>query len=98
MKYLFFPTVHIHILTLPSLRLHQGENPFLGNQDDQDPDDSMAMDGSEAEAGGQSLPEAELKDGEEEPKPEGNGTHDDDGEDAAPATEEPETERTEVMT
>ncbi|XP_041958797.1 A-kinase anchor protein 8-like [Alosa sapidissima] len=67
----------------------KGENPFLGNQDDQDPDDSMTMDVSMAEVSSQSLPEAELKDDEEEPKPEGNGTHDN-GEDAAAATEEPE--------
>ncbi|XP_045065225.1 A-kinase anchor protein 8-like [Coregonus clupeaformis] len=38
----------------------KGENPFLGNQDDQDPEDSMTMEVSEAELTNESLAEAET--------------------------------------
>uniref|UniRef100_A0A3P8ZZI5 C2H2 AKAP95-type domain-containing protein n=1 Tax=Esox lucius TaxID=8010 RepID=A0A3P8ZZI5_ESOLU len=45
----------------------KGENPFLGNQDDQDPDDSM-MEVSEAEVTNDNLAEAETSKEEAEPE------------------------------
>lgn len=47
----------------------QGENPFNGNQDDQDPEDSMVMDVSEGDLTNESL--NEVKQEEEGPQAEG---------------------------
>ncbi|XP_077053761.1 A-kinase anchor protein 8-like isoform X1 [Siphateles boraxobius] len=47
----------------------KGENPFNGNQDDQDPEDSMVMDVSEADLTNESL--NEVKPEEEPPQAEG---------------------------
>uniref|UniRef100_A0A9J7Z0I5 A kinase (PRKA) anchor protein 8-like n=1 Tax=Cyprinus carpio carpio TaxID=630221 RepID=A0A9J7Z0I5_CYPCA len=47
----------------------KGENPFNGNQDDQDPEDSMVMEVSEAELTNESL--SEIKQEEEGPLAEG---------------------------
>ncbi|XP_028828034.1 A-kinase anchor protein 8-like [Denticeps clupeoides] len=53
-----------------------GENPFIGNPDDQDPEDSMVMDGSEAELAGENVAETGVKKEEEEEEAlEGNDTN-----------------------
>lgn len=44
----------------------KGENPFTGNQDDQDPEDSMVMDVSEADLNNESLNEGKQDGAEEE--------------------------------
>lgn len=49
--------------------LTQGEDPFNGNQDDQDPEDSMVMEVSEADLTNESL--SEIKQEEEGPLAEG---------------------------
>uniref|UniRef100_A0A668A2A7 A kinase (PRKA) anchor protein 8-like n=1 Tax=Myripristis murdjan TaxID=586833 RepID=A0A668A2A7_9TELE len=46
----------------------KGENPFSGNQDDQDPEDSMVMDVSEMELTGDNQTEAELTKDESAPE------------------------------
>ncbi len=61
--------------------LTQGENPFNGNQDDQDPEDSMLMEVSEADLTNESL--SEIKQEEEEAEPAagavGNGEEPEEG-------------------
>uniref|UniRef100_A0A3Q4GKT6 A kinase (PRKA) anchor protein 8-like n=1 Tax=Neolamprologus brichardi TaxID=32507 RepID=A0A3Q4GKT6_NEOBR len=50
----------------------KGENPFTGNQDEQDPEDSMAMDVSELEVTGEAAEsQAEGEPAKDEPAPEG---------------------------
>lgn len=50
----------------------KGENPFTGNQDEQDPEDSMAMDVSELEVTGEvAESQAEGEPAKDEPAPEG---------------------------
>ncbi|XP_067296552.1 A-kinase anchor protein 8-like isoform X2 [Pseudorasbora parva] len=49
----------------------KGENPFNGNQDDQDPEDSMVMEVSEADLTNESLSEAKPEEEVAEPATEG---------------------------
>ncbi|XP_068178377.1 A-kinase anchor protein 8-like [Antennarius striatus] len=67
----------------------KGENPFSGNQDDHDPEDSMAMDVSElemtGEAAGSRADEAPVKD---EPAAEGETSREAAGEEAAAVDED----------
>ncbi|CAI5681117.1 unnamed protein product [Oreochromis niloticus] len=50
----------------------KGENPFTGNQDEQDPEDSMAMDVSELEVTGEAAEsQVEGEPAKDEPAPEG---------------------------
>ncbi|XP_022530162.2 A-kinase anchor protein 8-like isoform X2 [Astyanax mexicanus] len=75
----------------------KGENPFIGNQDDQDPEDSMVMEVTEGDAANESLTE-ENKVEEEEPAAEeeepgaeavGNGeNHEDENEEKEMKMEE----------
>lgn len=54
---------------LDSFVISQGENPFNGSQDDQDPEDSMVMEVSEADLTNESL--NEVKQEEEGPQADG---------------------------
>ncbi len=61
--------------------LTQGENPFNGNQDDQDPEDSMLMEVSEADLTNESLSEIKQEEEEAEPAADavGNGEEPEEG-------------------